>query len=246
MLRRLCVLVLLLMALSACQTRSISDSGYRGEGPKSGANPFYRGELSPYDILGVNPGRQVPDEEIQKALVSRRPISIKKGSAIMLVQSGAMFPDSDMVTALERYYTVASFTGIPLQETRSAGAAAVPPVPYSQLFRLAAAKGGYDVVVVYWGVLESASEGLGTKMVSWVPIIGGVIPDESQRMRIRLMVAVIDVKSGQWETFVPPPFEDEAVSNQHSRAASDQQQVSSLKAKAYQAAAESLVDRYAR
>lgn len=244
-LHRVILLIAVLVALSACATRSISDSGYRGDG-RSGANPFYRGELSAYDVIGVDLDRGIPEEEIRADLVARQPISIKKGSAIMLVQSGAIFADPDMASALERYYTVASFTGVPLQDTRRPDAAQPRQASYSQLFRLAAAKGGLETIVVYWGLLESASAGLGTKAVSWVPIIGGVIPDQSQRMRIRLMVAVIDTRTGQWETFLPEPFEDEAISSQHGRGGSDQEQVAFLKAKAYKAAAEALVTRYAR
>ncbi len=95
-------------------------------------------------------------------------------------------------------------------------------------------------------MLESAAEAMGGKAVSWLPIVGGVIPDETQHMRIRLMVAVIDVRTGQWESFSPEPAEDEAVSNQHSRAVSDQRQVALLKAKAYQEAADAVALRFAR
>ena len=79
-----------------------------------------------------------------------------------------------------------------------------------------------------------------------MPIIGGGVPDETQHMRIRLMMAVIDTRTGQWESFSPEPFEDEATSNQHGRAASDQEQVALLKAKAYKAAAGAVALRYAR
>jgi hypothetical protein len=111
---------------------------------------------------------------------------------------------------------------------------------------MAAAKGGYETVIVYWGTLESAQEGMGGKAISWLPVIGGVIPDENQHMRIRLLVAVIDTRTGQWETFSPGPAEDEAISNQHGRAASDQRQVALLKAKAYQEAADDLARRFGR
>ena len=110
--------------------------------------------------------------------------------------------------------------------------------------RLVAAKGGYETIVVYWGILETAQENFVTKAVSWVPIVGGVIPDESQRMRIRLKVAVIDVKSGQWEMFAPEPLTDEAISGSYGRVASDQAQVDLLKEDAYKAAVQQLVDRY--
>jgi len=232
------VLVGALLLLAACATRSISDSGYRGEGNSRG-NPLYRGELSEYDVLGVDRTGGFSEADIQKAMVQKQPIMVRKGSAILLIQSGAELADPEMISALEKYFTVASFSGVPL----SAGPATVP---YSELFRMAAAKGGYETVIVYWGVLESASQGLSGKAISWVPVIGGIVPHEIQHMRIRLMMAVIDTRTGQWESFSPEPFEDEAISNQHGRAASDQSQVALLKAKAYKAAAEAVALRYAR
>src|SRR6202789_1588159 len=210
-----------LLLLAARATRSISDSGYRGAGYGRG-NPLYRGEVSEYDVLGVDRTGGFSEADIQKAMVQKQPIAVRKGSAILLVQSGAELADPEMIAALEKYYTVASFSGVPLDDKAAA--------PYSQLFRIAAAKGGDETVIVYWGVLESASQGLGGKAISWVPIIGGIGPDETEHMRIRLMMAVIDTRTGQWESFSPEPFEDVATSNQHRRAASDQEQVAQLKA----------------
>ncbi|HTO85751.1 MAG TPA: aminopeptidase, partial [Methylomirabilota bacterium] len=88
-------------------------------------------------------------------------------------------------------------------------------------------------------------EGLPTKALSWVPIVGGVLPDENQRMRIRLKAAVIDVRTGRWEEFSPAPIDDNSLSGSYTRAASDQDQVALLKSKAYQQAAMQIVDRYA-
>lgn len=230
-------LACVLLVLAACTTRSISDSGYREPGYGHG-NPMYRGELSEYDVLGIDPTGTYSDADIQKAMIERKPVSVKKGSGILLVQSGAAMADPEMIQAMEKYYTVATFSGVPQQGK--------PGSPYSQLFRMAAAKGGYDTVIVYWGVLESAAQGLGGKAISWLPVIGGVVPDENQQMRIRLTMAVIDTRTGQWESFSPEPSADEAMSTQHGRAASDQRQVMALKGKAYKAAAEAVALRYGR
>ena len=76
---------------------------------------------------------------------------------------------------------------------------------------------------------------------SWVPIVGWAVPDKAQEIRIRLKVALIDVKTGQWEMFSPKTFEDTAYSAILNREGSDQEQVALLKAKAYQTAVESTV-----
>lgn len=233
-------LALAVSLLSGCATRSISDSGYQAEpryGSRASSNSFYKGELSEFEVLGIDPQAKVTGEEITKALEQKQVIKLSKGSSIMLIQSGALIPDEPMVKALEKYYNVSVFSGVP----SSQGA-----ISYSIPLRLAAAKGGFEKIVVYWGLLETAQKGLGTKAVSWVPFVGGAIPDESQQMRIRLKVAVVDVKTGQWDMFSPEPFDNAATSAQYSREASDQRQVAFLKKKSYEAAVEDLVKRYSK
>jgi len=76
--------------------------------------------------------------------------------------------------------------------------------------------------------------------------VGGLLPDETQRMRIKLKVAVVDVATGQWDMFMPTPFENTDSSGRYSRVHTDQAQVELLKQKAYQAAVDDIVKRYAR
>ena len=242
MTRQLLLYVALAFLVAGCGTRSISDSAYNADsdrGYSRQSSPFYKGELSEFNVLGIDPKATVSDAQIQSALAARQRLAIPKGSTVMLIQSGAMIPDEPMVQGLEKYYNVAVFTGVPEQSTGSAD-------NYAKALRLAAARGGADKLLVYWGLLETGRENLATKVVSWVPFIGGVLPDETQRMRIRLKVAVVDVKTGQWEMFTPEPFEDTDTSGRYTRVSSDQSQVAVLKQKGYRAAADELVKRYAR
>lgn len=232
--------VLLLLAIAGCNARSISDSGYRarsGGSAKAADTPFYQGELSEFEVLGISSEATVTQEEISRFLEARQRLVLPKGSSLMLIQSGAMIPDDHMIRALEKYYTVATFTGIPADRGNG---------DYAMSLRLAAAKGGCEKIMVYWGVLETAQKSTGAKAISWVPVIGGVISDESQEMRIRLKVALIDVKTGQWETFSPEPFQNTAVSARYTRESVDQGQVAVLKAIAYSGAVEHIVKRYAK
>jgi hypothetical protein len=64
-------------------------------------------------------------------------------------------------------------------------------------------------------------------------------------MRIRLKVAVIDVRTGQWSMFSPEAYVDSALSAAFIRAQADQQQVASLKEKVYKAAVDAFLARYA-
>lgn len=232
MIIRLVILSLGCLLLSACGTRSISNSGFEST---QSTNPFYFGELNENDVLGIE-GATIPtDKEIAKELASAKLPYIPLGGTVMVVQSGAMIPDTDMLEALDIYYNVAVYSGTPDSS---------PHKNYARSLRLAAARAGCDLIMVYWGLLETAQTSYSSKAISWVPIIGSAIPDESQQMRIRLKVALIDTKTGNWDSFVPTAFEDSASSSRHSRKTVDQRQVDILKTKAYRTAVNELVKRY--
>lgn len=239
-LRQLAVILIAVATFGGC-ARSISNSGYyadsdRGYGQRN--SPFYKGELNELDVLGIDSKSAISEEDIQKAAASKTRMTIQKGSTVMLIQSGAMIPDEDMVKGMEKYYNVSVFTGVPAEGSGSGG--------YSRALRLAAAKGGAEKLIVYWGILETGQENLATKAISWFPFIGGAIVDETQRMRIRMKVAVVEVKSGQWDMFSPEPFEDSGSSGRYSRVSSDQAQVAVLKGRAYKATADDVVRRYSK
>jgi hypothetical protein len=236
-------------ALAGCGTRSISDSGYdggRGERHSRDNGFAYQGELSEFDVLGIERGAKPTDEEIQRTLASRKALVLKRGARVMLLQSGAIIPDSGMTAAISKYFSVGVFSGQPMVVSQQASGGDITPESYSRSLRLAAARGGHETLVVYWGLLESARENLATSSVSWVPVVGWVLPDEKQRMRIRLKVAVIDVATGQWEMFSPDAIEDKDTSSIVSRRNVDQTLVNALKEKAYVATAEDLVKRFSR
>ncbi len=241
-LSNICLAVVITALVAGCGTRSISNSGYYADSDRGYAqrnNTFYKGELNEFDVLGIDPKSPITEADIQKSLGEKSRITVLRGSSIMLIQSGAMIPDDDMVKGMEKYYNVAVFTGVPYES-------GTPGNAYAKALRLAAAKGGYDRLMVYWGVLETGQENLATKVISWFPIIGGAIPDQTQRMRIRMKVAIVDVKSGQWDMFSPPPFEDNDISGRYSRVSSDQGQVAILKSKAYSATVDDVVRRFAK
>lgn len=228
----------LALLLAGCATqRSISDSGYRPEGARHAHSSDYAGELSELDVLGISRNTKVTEADIIRALEAAAPgVKLRKGSKVLLVQSGARFPDDPMVQALSQSLTVTPFNGWPNSFERES---------YHTSLRYAAARGGCETIVCYWGVLESSRESLDSKAVSWVPIVGSVVPDEHQHMRIRLKVAIVDVRSGHWTVFSPEPVEDKALSARFGRERSDQAQVNKLKEQAYASAARDLIKTYA-
>ena len=82
-----------------------------------------------------------------------------------------------------------------------------------------------------------------TKTVSWVPIAGSFVPDESHRMRINLHAVLIDVATGRWSAYTGKSSENTALSARVVRESSDQKQVAQLKASAYASLADELVAR---
>jgi len=226
------------LALGCKSTRSISNSHYVRE---TGCFPqgatyteaafAYYGELSEHDVLAIDPERRITETEIAQALANTAPPIPRRGSTILLVQSGAAIPDAAMVAELERDFTVVPFSGVPSDAHDGSKGA------YSRLLRLTAARAGCETIVCYWGILESGRSDVVTKTISWVPLAGWMLPDEKQAMRIRLKVAVIDVRSGKWKVVSPAAHENRAISTRFSRGSSDQQQVESLKRLAYASAA---------
>ncbi|AKJ43091.1 Uncharacterised protein [Pragia fontium] len=240
--RTLLLVVLSVLVVSGCSVRSISNAD-------KGSNAFYRGELSDQDVLGAMPKQDITDADIKTALNNARySFRLPKDSSILLIQSGAMTPDAEMQKALKQYYSVAVFSGIPPNDSRYYGyrgeAAPEKNTDYPKLLRLTAANGGQDKILVYWGQLESGSENEATKVVSWVPFIGGVLPDETQHMRLVLRMALIDVLSGRWVTFTPEVFENSSVSGRYNRDSKDTKQIMALKVQAYEAAAKELFARF--
>ena len=225
--------------LAGCEDRSISDSGYHGGGSYgrtySSYGP-YRGELLEADVVGASTtGAPVTEADIRKALGSSRAVHAAPGTGLVVVQSGAANPDADMLAALGAHYRVQPFSGLPPDETERAA--------YSRSLRLAAAQGGFQHILCYWGRLESAREDQVTKTVSWVPIAGNFVPDETQKMRISLHAVLIDVATGHWSAYTGKGGEDTALSAGILREHSDQKQVAKLKAAAYASLADELVAR---
>jgi len=205
----------------------------------------YRGELNEFDVLGIARGQMTSESEIHRALDQAKQVKLHPGNSILLIQSGAAFPDAPMVAALSKHFQIVPFSGVPFVSSAESRPdyGSGNSESFAKSLRLAAARGGNDFIVCYWGFLESANEDLPTKTVSWMPMPGlkWVLPDEKQHMRIRLKLAIVDVRSGNWTVFSPEQFEDTRKSTSPRRGAKDQILVEELKKRAYEAGARDLV-----
>ena len=220
--------------VSGClSSRSISDTGgYDGYGYYWG-NPMYRGEIPELNILSIDPEEIVTDERIAAELSAEHRIEIKSGCGILLVQSGAPFPDEPMERALSQHFQVTPFSGVLTEQAAKAG--------YGKALRLTAAQGGLELIACYWGVLETARTDLATKTLSWAPVVGRIVPDESQEVRLRLKMLLLDTRTGRWRMLTPEPVSDKVVSARLSRRSSDDRLVAALKERGYAALAEQVV-----
>jgi len=209
----------------------------------------YRGELAEAEILGISRTEITSEAEIRRTLDTAKPVKLRPNSTVLLIQSGALFPDGPIVSALSRHCNVVPFSGVPKVRPTCSGAAQTEspdPESYAKALRLTAARGGADLIVCYWGMLETDSERLPTKTVSWVPIIHWVVPDEKQHRTIRLKVALVDVRTGNWSVFSPKPYTDARVSTSPRRGVVDQKQVEHLKQLAYEAAVSELLQTHSQ
>jgi len=225
------LLLTALLLLTSCAARSISDSGVYHDAA-------YIGELHDLNVLGTltsNPSAPGP--------------VAPRGARIVLVQSGSPYPDDALMSAFAAEFEVLPLSGVPLGSAHSLsysrgwGAADVRVtgvVPTGELLQAAARAGRAEAIVVVWGLLEGASEAEAGKAVSWVPRVGYFVPDEVQALRIRLKAALIDPDTGRWRLILPDALDDSATSSPFTRDASDQEQVRSLKLRAYPALAKAI------
>ena len=88
-------------------------------------------------------------------------------------------------------------------------------------------------MLCYWGKLESIRDDAVTKTCSWVPIVGGLVPDEVRSTRLRVRAVLIDVASGRSAAFTPPAAENSALSAGVVREGSHDKQIYDLKTRAY-------------
>ena len=253
---------LLLFALVICcsflvqgcskSVRSISNSAYPENvnhaaycGPTTARTAVipvtqYHGELSEFDVLGISRGQATSENEIRRALGQAKSVKLRPNSSILLIQSGATFPDGAMMEELRKHFKVVPFSGVPGTKSRQDYGSGSEE-SYAKSLRLAAARGGNDSIVCYWGILESENEKFATKTISWVPGVNWALPDEKEHMRIKLKFALIDVASGNWTIFSLKEFEQARSSKSPRRAVVDQKMVETLKNDAYQAGVRELV-----
>lgn len=111
---KICIFLLSITAtclFTGCakQVRSISNSGYQAGHVHAETTTR---ELDEFDVLGLDRGKAATEEDIQRAARESRRVQLTSGSTILLIQSGAIYPDGPMVTELSKHFSIVPFTGL--------------------------------------------------------------------------------------------------------------------------------------
>lgn len=253
--------------LNACTKSSSIDARKSGSAPPR-SERISDAQLTDRDVFGDELTLDITEDDIQSAVEQAQgEFKIPLNASVILVQSGSRAPDAIMQKAMQKYYQVSTFSGIPaarkkqpaqpitavkqtavevmddLTESRSS----VINANYMQALRYIAAKGRQKAVIVYWGELESGKYNTATKEMVWKKYSGGDLSGLSLRYLNRF--ALVDVASGEWATYSPVNIESEAATAEGingSKAEITEQRIFELKQKSCQMMVEDLVNRYSK
>ncbi|HEX4504018.1 MAG TPA: hypothetical protein VH187_23105 [Scandinavium sp.] len=205
-------------------------------------------QLTDKDIFGNETTLAVSEEDIQAALDSEK-LSVPLHSSVILVQSGNRAPELSMQKEMSRYYTVATFSGIPDRQKPMSCNTKVQDTPinenmnYMQALRYIAAKGRQKTIVVYWEALQSGHYDVTTKSTQWSDYKSDKMADASS-LRYLIRFALVDVASGEWASWSPGNDEYIVPASQPSKPETTEQQLVQLKQKTYAAAVKDLTTRF--
>lgn len=251
----LCVATFL---LAGCAPRSPIDAKKAGARSESGVvKNASAQQLTDKDIFGNETTLAVSEEDIQAAL-EEDAFRVPLNSPVILVQSGSRAPEAIMQQEMSRYYTVATFSGIPdRQKTltcnkdknkdESQDVAVAENMNWMQALRYVAAKGHQKAIVVYQDTLQSGKYDAATKNTVWSDYKNEKLTD-SVSLRYLVHFTLVDVATGEWATWSPVNYEDKVLpplpGKQDAAETTIEQQISQLKQRTYASMVKDLVKRY--
>ena len=97
-----CALTSAVLFLAGCTTRSISNSSFSRHAMPNSQIGGYSGELSELDVIGVNADTAITEADIAAAVRNPAGTKLNRASKVLLIQSGADFPDAPMLEAMQR------------------------------------------------------------------------------------------------------------------------------------------------
>lgn len=215
-------------------------------------------QLTDRDIFGDELTLDITDEDIRDAVdEAKGPFLVPLGSAVILVQSGSRAPDASMQQAMQQYYQVSTFSGIPVTHKKMPVATVKkttgdeeqgaviqqPETYYMEALRYIAAKGRQKMIVVYQDTLEIGRLSPVTKEMNWKKYAGEKLTDGSASLRYLIRFTLVDVTTGEWAAWSPVNVESVVIKQTGTSDTTDQQ-IMSLKQRTSKIAVSDLMRRY--
>ena len=247
--------------LAGCAPRSPIDAKKTGASAKeSSISKNTTAQLTDKDIFGNETTLAVSEEDIQAALEGEA-FRVPLNSPVILVQSGSRAPEAMMQQEMSKYYTVATFSGIPDRQkpvtcnkdknkdkSENQDVAVVENMNWMQALRFVAAKGHQKAIIVYQDMLQTGKYDSALKSTVWSDYKNDKLTDAIS-LRYLVRFTLVDVATGEWATWSPvnyeykvlPPLPDK---NEASTTDMTEQQIMQLKQKTYKAMVKDLVNRY--
>ncbi len=241
-----------LLFLNGCSHSSIDDKKKampRGDSPSRSAPSA---QLTDKDIFGNETTLAVSEEDIQAALEGDG-FRVPLHSPVILVQSGSRAPDAFMQQEMSKYYSVATFSGIPDRQkpvscNRNSDEenSIVENMNWMQALRYVAAKGHQKAIIVYHDTLQAGRYHSASKSIVWSDYKNEKLTDGTS-LRYLVRFSLIDVATGEWATWTPANGEftilpPDAGGNQP--ADMTEQHLAELKQHAWASVVKDLVQRY--
>ncbi|MER1977263.1 hypothetical protein [Pseudocitrobacter faecalis] len=215
--------------------------------------------LTDKDIFGNETTLAVSEEDIQAA-VEEDVFRVPLNSQVILVQSGSRAPESIMQQEMNKYYVVATFSGIPdkqkplaCNKDENKDGAVAENMNWMQALRFVAAKGHQKAIIVYQDTLQTGKYDSALKLTVWSDYKNQQLTDGIS-LRYLIRFTLVDVATGEWATWSPVNYEykvifphaDKKDSDNDKKATADvtEQQIYQLKQKTYTSMVKDLVNRY--
>ncbi|AGB79570.1 hypothetical protein D782_3652 [Enterobacteriaceae bacterium strain FGI 57] len=258
------ILSLMSLSLAGCMSKSSIDAKKTGMVSAKTANSKDSGTyLTDKDIFGNETTLAVSEEDIQAALEGEE-FSVPLNSRVILVQSGSRAPESIMQQEMNKYYVVATFSGIPDRQKKATcnkdknkeenqDVATAENMNWMQALRFVAAKGHQQAIIVYQDTLQTGKYDSALKSTVWSDYKNEKLTDAIS-LRYLVRFTLVDVATGEWATWSPVNYEYRAIfphadkkdSGSDKKATADvtEQQIYQLKQKTYTSMVKDLVNRY--
>lgn len=210
--------------------------------------------LTDKDIFGNETTLAVTEEDIQAALEEDE-FHVPLNSKIILVQSGSRAPETLMQQEMSKYYSVATFSGIPdrqkviscnKEKDENNEAIIAENMNWMQALRYIAAKGHQKAIIVYQDLLQSGKYDPVAKNTLWSDYKNEKVSDTTS-MRYLVRFTLVDVATGEWAAWSPvnyeykvmPPLTEKKISTE-----TIEQQITQLKQNTYASMVKDLTIRY--